>query len=203
MTDTTTTTPPAADADLVASYADADRAGKARIRATTDADMRAALRTGDIARAIVLGVTLDAMVTTKAPVTVDYAATIAQRAADLYAAADALVTGMIVPDGMPEGVTGRGVALPDASDAFRAIASAKVTRATDRADIAAAIVSAVSDTDAWLTMTDVARKMGLPSAGAVAARLFPTDDDGKAIPTTVPGVVTGLNAAGRKAVRKA
>lgn len=164
-------------ADLVAAYASADASGKARIRNRLQEVRNAAAMALDVpllGHLNGLATALESAKGTAPKAAPDYAATIAQRAADLYAAADMLVRGLVVPDGMPEGTAYDARPLPEPSAAARTIAAAKVTRSTERNDIAGAILRATAaNRGQWLTMREVANSQGLPSDGAVAARLFP------------------------------
>lgn len=204
---TTAAAAPVANQETVAAYAVADRKGKAAIRTKLDREMRAALGAGDFATAQAHHATISALAPARAEKEgPDYAQALADRIATLRLAADFLESGARQPAGFPEGWE-HPEELPKpglVADAATVLASAKLTRATDRSDISAAIVAAVSDTDEWLTMTQVANKQGLPSSGAVAARLFPTDKDGNRVPTTVPGVEVRDGSDGSpKAVRRA
>ena len=114
-----------------------------------------------------------------APVVVDYAAILSVRVATLRAAADAIESGRIVPAGVPAGTSvAVGPFMAD-DDAAARIAGAKITRSTVRNNIADAIEQAFEDADAgtFMSCATIAKKMGLPSAGAVAARHDDWDHD--------------------------
>lgn len=199
MTTTDTT------ADLVAArvmadttaYATADTGTKARIRAALDRDAKAALRAGDFPTAQALMGALDSCTTAKVadkPV-IDFSQVLADRIATLRLAADMLEDGSARPDGIASDVTiGDKVGVADA-DTARKIAGAKITRSTERRSIQAAVDRAFAGVKSgtFLTVRQIAAAGSLddytPSDGAVAARLFPTDDDGVPTTCTLTGVV--------------
>ena len=157
-----------------ADYRAASVADKARLRATATADLHAAVDALDMDAATAARDAIKSWTdaVASAPVVVDYAAILSARVATLRAAADMIESGTVVPDGIPAGTTMAAGPSPADVDAATRIASAKITRSRVRNNIADAIVDAFTDMPAgsFMSCTDVANKMGLPSAGAVAAR---------------------------------
>ena len=155
-------------------YRAASVAEKARLRADATTRLNDAVDALDMdaARAARDAIKSWTDAVASAPVVVDYAAILSVRVATLRAAADAIESGRVVPDGIPAGTSvAVGPFMPDADAADR-IAGAKVTRSRVRNNIADAIEQAFEDADAgtFMSCASIANKMGLPSAGAVAAR---------------------------------
>lgn len=195
----------------VEAYRSADVAGKARIRAEVDSIMKQAIHDGDLALAQ-SAMSLSANLTAKSPTVaapIDWSQVAADRIATLRLAADLIESGVVDPIGFPEGwvssnESGDGIDLPEGvadRDLADKLASAKLTKSSDRSDIGAAIGSAFADVESgtFLTVAQIANKAGLPSQGAVAARLFP-----KSGTCTVTGVVpTEATATSPKGATKA
>lgn len=184
-TETTTTYATAAD------YAAATVAAKARMRADATAAMHAAIDALDLTGAAAARDAMKAWVAAPSAVaTIDYALTVAQRVANLRAAADLLESGSVRPSGIAADCARFiGPVAPDAA-AAAAIASAKVTRSAKRNDIEAAIEAAFADlpSGSFLSCTQIANKQGLPSSGAVAARHNDWESDTVVAVAAVPGV---------------
>lgn len=171
----------------VTSYQSADQGTKAKVRSAIEKMIKDALRAKEFSAAGDLQDVLDAIVAakiTKESAPVDYAQVIADKIATLRLAADMLEQSMIVPEGIEsDAVTDLeskiDAGLADRDQATK-IASAKITKSTDRVDLAAHVAEVIAgyESGTFLKISEVAKQSteaapsGLPSQGALAARLF-------------------------------
>lgn len=195
----------------VSEYRAADVAGKAAFRTIVTKAMMQAIEDLDLDTAKATKSLLEEFVTkTSTPkAEVDWSQVAADRVATLRMAAALIESGMVDPSGFPEdwassNEDGDRIELPNGTpdeELARKLASAKVTKSSDRADVGAGIEAAFADVPSgtFLTVQQITNKAGLPSAGAVAARLFP-----KSGVCTVPGVTpTEASATSPKGATKA
>lgn len=176
----------AVNGDLSA-YTSAEQGTKSKVRAQVEKSIKEALRAKEFETAGDLQDVLDSLVSakiSKESAKIDFAQVIADKIANLRLAADMLESGAIVPEGIePESVvdlaTKITAALAD-KEAATKIASAKITKSSDRVDIEAHVAEVIADVESgtFLKISEVAKVRteaapeGLPSQGALAARLF-------------------------------
>lgn len=219
-------------APLIKSYTDADAGTKTKIRNAIKIKMDASVRAMDIVTAKIYMDAGDAIksVSTKTPEKVDYNRVMADRVHALRIAADLIITGDALPDGIDadmididlitdmvisDNTPPSGAAVATYGDsimtAARTIAGAKITKSADRSDIGEMILTAVRavPVNTVLTVAMIQKASGAPSGGAIAARLWPvaTKNGQKvSVPTsldlTAMGIELTTNESGTRAVRK-
>ena len=208
----TTSKAPTFDADtMVAAYADAAGAAKVKIRRGAEADLASAIRDKRWADAETIQGALDRMVTVTEKKVVDHAKIAADKAYALLMAGHAILSGIVTPDGMPEGFdfTKSDLAVADDDlykimqvvgahadnlrDAAHKIAGARVVTGTKapKRDVRAHIESATTGHTGFMSVSAIAKHTSdtygedHPSTGAVWARLSAEN-----FPGTVAGVTT-------------
>lgn len=202
----------------VDSYRAADAATKATMRAVATRASRDGLRTRNYGAAGAFSDMSDAFVAASTPVVAAIPAyiTIGDRIAALRYAADMLSVGTVVPDGIDADsvdygmvnihAAGYGDDMPDdIRSAARDIATTKITRRTDRRDIADVVTRAFDglDSGAFLTVAEIRTRGTIPGDdytpgdGAIAARLFPRGR-GCTLTDVTPVDATGTTARGAR-----
>jgi hypothetical protein len=180
MTDYTTTT---TTDDITTAYRAADRTEKARMRADVTDAITTAVGAGDIAAAQHAVALRDAMtVDRKSTVEVDYAGRIADHAATLRAALDAIESGAyVLPDGVTVDVSTVDFGAGVASDVSRYVSvSGRKSGRGSVSDYIASVVTSDPMTIAAMRAAFVASDdypTTPPSAGAIGAALVRDDDD--------------------------
>jgi hypothetical protein len=192
-------------AACITNYATADAAGKRAIRAALKSHMKACMAANDLTafewhtaiNALPSKVSLDKPA-------VDYGTELAVRIATLRAAADLLESGAVTPEGMPADTMPQAVEASWSAvrESANRLASAKITRSTDRNSIGDVIARAIEgqESGTFLSVADV-RRMGaiegyVPSDGAIAARLFPADNKACTVPGVTPAEATSNQPRG-------
>ncbi len=166
---------------VIAAYNQADKAEKAKIRATLSAQMRSAIMAGDLqlAQAIMTAQNECKGNNNEPKAEVDFADVLAARIATLRAAADALESGKLVPAGFPDGFVFDGRTGSADEETASKIATTKVTRTRsgERHSIEEVIERAFEglESGATLKVSEIARRGAIegynPSQGAIAARI--------------------------------
>lgn len=161
---------------------------KASVRKILAESLRAAIGSRDLAQADLImaaesGITTK--IVTKAPV--DHQSVLQDRINVLQQAAQALLDGHLVPDGLDvDSITYSDLfsnvpAIGDLSESVRKLATAKITKSGNQYDVGAHLrqVAAQHTSGTFLTVAQIASTVtdecpdGYPHQGAVAARLFP------------------------------
>lgn len=195
--------------ETVSRYNVADAGEKRKIRNRVEGNIRRALDGFDFQAAYDAKATLEALGPVKSDVPeIPANVRIATRARILLVAADMLLSGEIVPEGMDAvDMSDLPEIVLDESDVekARSIASAKITRSAQSEDIEVVVRNAFNgvESGAFLTIAQIARlgghSRGTAASGAIAARLFP-----KSGKCTIEGIVpverTATNVRGARKV---
>lgn len=177
-----------------APYASAEQGTKSKVRAMIEKSIKEALREKAFEVAGDLQDTLDLATSTKITkesAKVDLAEVIAQRVLDLRLAADLIEEGTTLPEGADDGsddLFDRVQSILDSGEKSGSrevaakIASTKITKSGDRTDLQAHVTQALvilgAESGDWFKISAVANVRtaaapeGLPSQGALSARLF-------------------------------
>lgn len=174
------------------SYSSAEQGIKSKVRSTLDKIVKDSLRSRAFDEATAAQDALDLATSTskiKAAKEIDYSALLADRVEALLGAAAAIMAGHL-PEGIDEDMIDWDVVNEAArkverdvwepTESMIKVAKAKITKSTDRVDIEAHVAEVIADVEpgTFLKISEVARVRteaapeGLPSQGALAARLF-------------------------------
>lgn len=186
----------------LADYQAADGATKRKMQSEATKEMKSALMAdnGDLAKAIMLAQATWTPAKKEA-VETDWNALVARRIASLRALADGIESGAIVATGTPEGFTfdESKVTAPVNSDDFE-VSKLNLRVGNSKAaasDLQAAFDEVFADREVgdFLTCQEITNLAGLPSSGAVAARLFATSGCTLTGVTPVPATATTARGA--------
>lgn len=183
----------------LADYQAADGATKRSMQAAAKVEMRRALGNDEFPLAKSISQAIDSWVPAKAPkVETDWQNLVALRVANLRHAAYLIEVGETVPAGVPEGFE---FSIPEEyvhdEEASVKIANVKVGNSKAAAsDLQAAFDEVFADREVgdFLTCQEITNLAGLPSSGAVAARLFA--ESGCTLTGVTPVAATATTARG-------
>lgn len=203
----------------VQAYGQADTGTKTKIRNAIQAAMGAAVMDADLTAAQAYAAATKAIQSVApAKAETDYTQVVIDRTISIMYAAHLLRHGNVVPEGIDAAtidgdrfekavkayLDGDLDAVSDTqADAGRKLAAAKITRTTVRGSVEAHIEAAFEGMPAGtvLTVAQIRTRSGAASDGAIAARLWPTDKNKVAKPTTIDLVGMGIELTDRDGVR--